>query len=414
MPFDKRIDRSWWSRFCRWQHLNRSWLSYLIPACGFACVLLGGVGVLYYHADIESDGKSYIRPFCVSAIDKPLVGEVHFNNTIGESPFSKLFCKQIATAKSTVKGAMFSFSDPSVHQLLENTKASGKMVDLVLDEQRREAYLESTGYERKKPYSVRFCKTSSFSRMHHKFFVFDCDSTDAKLLFGSSNLTRSQDKYDPGYVFEISDRELAQQFSWEFDRLRQGVRGRQKFSDPNYRPFACHLQRSNGDTELWFSPGIGNNSFKQRLVEILSAAKSKIDIMMWQFTDFDLAKLLIAKANAGVRVRLVVEDEFATSSNSVVPFLQQTGNILIVTDAWRTAEVRKHNLRQAYFNPYMHYHAAVIDNHVVAAGSSNWSYAGFYTNDEANIVSTIDWVVESFARAFEHFFKMASPVSSDD
>ena len=182
--------------------------------------------------------------------------------------------------------------------------------------------------------------------------------------------------------------------------------------------------------------GIGNNSFRTRLVELLTAANETIDLLMWQFTDHDLAQLLVSLAESNVRVRLVIEDQFAESEESVVRLLRRSSKIEVLTDAFRTPMIANYRLStpdnalssfaekqpsgphagagpatKKDFNPYLHQHVAIIDNKIVAAGSSNWSHAGFFSNDEANIVTTVDWLVHEFRRSFEQTREQAAAFS---
>ena len=248
--------------------------------------------------------------------------------------------------------------------------------------------------------------------MHHKFVLFDKDTENSKLLFGSFNYTYLQEKFDPSFILETSDKYIISSFREEYDLMLSGVRGYQKIRDDIYKPFARKINYNNGFVEVWFSPGFKNNSVKQRMLDLIETAQENIDILIWRITDGDIIKKLIEKAQEGVQIRIITDDYYIWSNNSAFKNLARdlknnpTGdNIDIVSDLYRTLNFHNINYSKKYFNPYLHQHALIVDNHVVLSGTNNWSYNGFFRNDESIIVSDVFFWVDSFKSSFNYHYQ---------
>ena len=342
---------------------------------------------------------------------------MHFNNIPGEPVFESLFQQRIKESISTISIAMYSFSLKSIHDELEMAQVEGRDACVVVDGRRNPDLAETFLLEEQPKYHVVSPVTTDFSRMHHKFMVIDEKMDRAQAFIGSCNLTRQQVRYDPGAFIEIHDPTIAGELAEEIGRIRRGTRGRAKLQDPSYRPLACTVRRGDENAELWFSPGFGTNSFKQRLIELMKSAESTIDIAIWKFADLELAKLLVAKAKSGVRVRLIIDDHSGIGGMDVFGCLTSNPVIQLKAGLQMKAANQKDeasgNKSIIPRRPFIHHHTVIVDDRVIAFGSSNWSYAGFYMNDEANLITDITWITQPFVQVFKLLDRNSKPMTDE-
>lgn len=402
-------------RTLRWWMREHFWL--VVAALGMSLALAGGVVLAMFPVRFRSRPFQFPEGSPTVIREAPFHGQVHFNNTPGDLIFETLMQKRIDGSLSSVKIAMYSFSLKSIHERLQSAFDAGKSVGLVVDGQRNADLVKTLELDDAPEYSIAYPMTNDSSRMHHKFAVTDEGTGGATAFIGSCNLTRQQTGYDPGAFIEIRDRMIADALAAEFERIRRGTRGRAKLQDPTYRPRACTVQHGDQHAELWLSPGFGTNSFKQRLIELVSSATSTIDIAIWKFADLELAKLLVAKAKSGVRVRLIIDGRSGISGMDVFGCLTGHSEIQLKAGLQLASEAETEDDQNdgppPGMRPFIHHHTIIVDDRVIAFGSSNWSFAGFYQNDEANLVTDVDWIVEPFTQTFALFDRNTTEMTEE-
>ncbi|NCA93492.1 hypothetical protein EOM82_09775, partial [bacterium] len=235
-----------------------------------------------------------------------------------------------------------------------------------------------------------------------------------KLIFGSYNWTDLQEQYDPSFLMISADPDLIASFGREFDRLSKGEAGLQKLKDGNYHPWDLSLQGGNYSYELWFSPGREGDGVKARLASLINSAQTEIKVMIWDFTDKDLALALVRRARAGVKVTLLTDTWNFANENSVFVYLAQAkeryrlDNFEILLDQ-ASGDRAKEQINDASlaedFDPFLHLHVLMIDNRQVLFGTNNWSRAGSFYNDESIMVSDDPAFIGAFQDVFNWQYK---------
>jgi phosphatidylserine/phosphatidylglycerophosphate/cardiolipin synthase-like enzyme len=334
-------------------------------------------------------------------------GKLYFNEVPNTEIFTNLILEHIDQARKTIDVAMFSFDNVKLKDALVKAQKRGVQVRLVLDKsnsvQHRMVFGKNSPLEIK---DVGQENSSIGDYMHHKFAVFDADSESPTLLFGSFNYTVNQEKYDPSFILESEDKQIIQGFKEEFGLLWSGTRGYGKIRR-GFKPFGRKIIYNNGFSELWFAPGFGKNSLKQRTIDLVNSAKKSVDVMIWQMTDWDVAAALLSKAKQGVKVKIITDDYYIWSKQSVFPNVVQKiskekiDNVEIISDFHRTLNLDGSiKTNENYYNPFLHQHTIIVDDAVVLSGTDNWSYNGFFKNDEAAIISDVDFWAKGFRESF--------------
>jgi len=350
-----------------------------------------------------------IRPG--SNLERPesLSSEFIVNSNPGTSIFSDRIVEEIDNAKFSLEIAMYSFSSESLKKAVYAASERGVKVVLITDfrqDQKDGIFFADA------PSNIIFIKSGSesdgrTSLMHHKFALIDRGQKNQKLIFGSYNWTDLQEKYDPSFVMISSDKDLIFSFGREFNRLHAGG-GLQKIHN-NYYPWDLSLSANGNNYEVWFGPGRSGESVKSRISSLIEEAENDIKIMIWDFTDQDLAVALVRRARAGLRIRLITDTWNFANKNSVFIYLVQAkkryhlDNLEIILDETNGDYIR--NIGNASelnedFDPFLHLHVLIIDDKKVLFGTNNWSRAGFFYNDESIMVSNDQVALDFFCRIF--------------
>ncbi|MBD3311002.1 MAG: DUF1669 domain-containing protein [Candidatus Magasanikbacteria bacterium] len=337
-------------------------------------------------------------------------GKLYFNDQPNTNIFTDLITNRIREAENNIDLVQYSIDNDLIKKELDEAYENGVDISLILDvgklSQHKHLFGTTTTYPIKNIGSGNLIKGD---HMHHKFSIFDFGLEKQKLLFGSFNYTRLQENYDPSFVLETSDPYIISAFNNEQNLLENGIRGYDKLHHDNYKPLIKKINYKNGFVEVWFSPGFKKNSIKQRILELIDSAEKKIDIIIWQLTDYDIAEALAKKASQGVYIRLISDDYYIWSENSSIPkladFDENNKNIEIISDLYRTWDpngIIENNTE--YFNPYIHQHTLIIDEKTVLSGTNNWSYNGFFKNDESILVSNVDFWINGFINSFNYHY----------
>jgi len=137
-------------------------------------------------------------------------------------------------------------------------------------------------------------------------------------------------------------------------------------------------------TDLVVSP---TNS-RARLVTLIDAAQASIDVAMEVLTDDAMMDHLIARAQSGVAVRVLLEDPAAISGNAATGrALQQAG----VQVRWLPS-------------PDLHAKAVVTDGRFAYIGSVNFTWSSLGHNRELGLVTADEEAVARIAATFDGDF----------
>ncbi|MBL7053579.1 DUF1669 domain-containing protein [Patescibacteria group bacterium] len=379
-------------------------------------LLIGGVLVYFsFKTDLNlfkvSKSKFYL-PKKEIVKNKDFQGEVFFNDSMHTSKLSDLITRSIDNSDSSIDMSIYSINNRIIVDFLNMAGKKGLDINLILDKSSKEKH--ERVFKDISGLNINYLgdplnKTGDY--MHNKFTIFDKDTNQEKLLFGSFNYTGLQEKYDPSFVLETKNQAIIQAFKEEYNLLSEGLRGYKKIRINEYKPFNSKIFYNNGWVEVWFSPGFRKNSLKQRLIELIESADKSIDIIIWRFTDEDVAIAILKKAKQGVKVKIITDDYYIWSNNSMLDRLvnwsdkKTKKNIEIVSDLYRTLDLNNQiKTNKDYFNPYIHQHTLIVDKKVTLSGTNNWTYNGFFKNDESIIISNADFWVNAFQNSFHKHY----------
>jgi len=352
------------------------------------------------------------RPTETINISEAVKTDIIFNDEVGSEVFSDRIISEINQAKKSLEIAMYAFSSNKLKQAIYQASDRGVKVVIITDWRKHDSH---EIFFADAPNSIIFLEAGSDSGnktvlMHQKFALIDRGEDSQKLIFGSYNWTDLQEKYDPSFILISDSNSLIESFGRDFDRIANGISGVKKLDNPKYHPWDLLLKSGNNYYEVWFSPGRPGNNIAARLDSLINNSQESIDIMIWDFTDKDLALDLVRRARAGIRVRLITDTWNFNNPNSVFQYLlaaknrYNLDNLELILDKGNGEIVNDLKATEGLddnFDPFLHYHVLISDNKEVLFGTNNWSRAGTYYNDESIMVSNDSEILDSFKLAFK-------------
>ena len=379
-------------------------------------------GRVYYFRGVSSSATGTSSSSIASAVttSSASTGEiqVYFNystdGTLGLTPAANAnvallgkLLERISKATKTIDMALYSFDDFSsnsgvvanrVADSLLSAKNRGVTVRMVFDNKST-----TTPLGKLVAGGISVIKRSvpgtDNGIMHNKFFVFDgrdtTSATDDWVTTGSWNVTNEGTLDDAQNAVFIQDQSLARIYTLEFEEMfgsstTTGNSGSAKFG-PMKQNNTPHLTYVGGrKVEVYFSPSDQTTS---KIIGALSSADQNIFFGVMSFTRTDIAGTLLARKNAGVLVRGMIDQQ-----PSVLSTLQAGG-----VDALQAG----HSVVAGIF----HHKYSIVDpfndasDPLVITGSHNWSSNAENDNDENTLIIHSGDIARQYVQEFSKRYK---------
>lgn len=371
----------------------------------------------YHVASTNASGTSDAGPAYAVTTSSASSGQMHvyFTHPVEDSlPFAESaegsvdlgvkLLERISSATHSIDVALYSFDDFSasatdiagrVADSLVAAKGRGVSVRVVFHDRATTAPL-STLINAGIPVLKRTVISAS-SGMHNKFWVFDGrgteDATDDWVVTGSWNVTDAGTYRDAQNALFIQDRSLASIYTKEFDEMFGSSTNVPNASaarfGPTKRDDTPHWTLVGGrKVEVFFSP---SDQTSAAIVRAFRSANHNAFFGLFSFTRDDIAAELIARRNAGVIVRGII-DNTNDSGSEFVP-LQSAG--VDVLKAGHSVVLGDFHHKYGIVDPF---HDA--SDPLVITGSHNWSTSAESDNDENTLIIHSGTLARQYVREF--------------
>ncbi len=213
-------------------------------------------------------------------------------------------------------------------------------------------------------YNIPFVFRKSFySRglMHDKFCVFKINDTNnsvVKSIFTGSFNPTSNNTYD--LLFFVNSSFLYENYFDEFFELKNKIFSSGDKVKYNKIESNCFYLYN------FFCP---EDSCKSNILDFVSKSKSNISILVFSFTDDDFFNLLYYKSKNNVSVNVFVDSKSLNFLGSDIFRLKAFSNVFVENSS-----------------KLLHHKVILIDDDIIIFGSPNFSFNGFFYNDENVIV----------------------------
>jgi phosphatidylserine/phosphatidylglycerophosphate/cardiolipin synthase-like enzyme len=218
--------------------------------------------------------------------------------------------------------------------------------------------------------------------MHNKFMVLD----RSEVWLGSMNFTDSGTYDDNNSMIRIRSAKVAENFSVEFSEM---------FERNLFGPDVL-AQTPNPDitldgtrVETFFSP---DDHVLNALYSLLGASEESIYFLAFSFTSNELGAIVREKAQAGLDVKGVMDEE-QISSNTGTEF-----------DPFRQAGL---DVRIDGLDGQMHHKLFIVDESILVIGSYNFSRAAEERNDENVLIIHNPLIAGFFLQEFQRVHRQA-------
>lgn len=317
--------------------------------------------------------------------------------------FSNIIVDNIEKAEKEIYIAMYSFNIAQIKNALQEAKKRGIDITLIYNLQFKKN-LETFLDDAIDSINLVYVENNEGSNylMHHKFMLIDPKTSNGKLFTGPWNWSELQEDLDPNIVFEIEDKEIIASYYNEVKRILDGNYGNSKFKDWSYLPWDKTITYPSGESvEVWWSPGRNGNSTISRISDLINEAEETIDIAITIFDSKPIAKKLIKKAQEGVEIKIIVDVNTIDPNETVIVWFKnkikelELDNINIYFGSEKKEKDKVYTI--------FHYHNMVIDNKITFTSTGNWTYGGFWLNDENSLIFHSEKISKDFTKIFERY-----------
>lgn len=284
----------------------------------------------------------------------------------------------IDSAKLSVDMAIYSLSLNSIRDALLRAHDRGVQIRMVMESDN----LDRTDPQRLADAGIPILGDRREGLMHNKFTVID----GSEVWVGGMNYTDSGTYEDNNVLMRIRSVKMAENYKKEFEEMFVD----DQFGDtvlaetPNPR-----VTLDGTPVDTYFSPDDGVQAI---LFDILNDAQESIYFMAFSFTADSLGDVIRQRAEDGVTVAGVMDDD------------QVASNVGTEFDPFRQAGLdvyRDGNAGQ------MHHKIIIVDESIVIVGSYNFTNSAETKNDENLLVIYNDQIAARFLEEFKRVYGQA-------
>jgi phosphatidylserine/phosphatidylglycerophosphate/cardiolipin synthase-like enzyme len=284
----------------------------------------------------------------------------------------------IDAARLTVDLAVYSLNLRSIRDALIRAHERGVQVRVVMESDNMDGSAPQALIEA----GIPVLGDRREGLMHDKFVVID----RSELWMGSMNFTYSGAYEDNNQLLLFRSVKMAENYTKEFEEMFLD----DKFGDNVVRE-TPNPKISIDDTrmDVYFSPDDG---VAIPVLEILNNAEESIYFMAFSFTTDEFGEAIRLKAENGLTVAGVMEDQQVRSNigTEYDPFKQAGLDVFI--DG---------------IEGQMHHKTMIIDERIVITGSYNFSRSAEIRNDENLIVIYSEEIADFYLQEFQRVYQQA-------
>ena len=141
--------------------------------------------------------------------------------------------------------------------------------------------------------------------------------------------------------------------------------------------------------------------------KLLQASQQQVDFALFVFSEPGLGKILQSRAERGIKVRGLIDRQFAYRNySSGLSLMGVDPNHICQGEGTNLAPLATIGVPTLPQGDLLHHKFAVLDRRTVIAGSHNWSNAANYNNDETLLVIQDNPTVAAhFNREFDRLYE---------
>jgi phosphatidylserine/phosphatidylglycerophosphate/cardiolipin synthase-like enzyme len=255
--------------------------------------------------------------------------------------------------------------------------------------------------------------------MHHKFMIVD----GHRIVVTSANWTMSdiygdfshpESEGNQNNLVQMESRELGAAFINEFNLMwGDGTTTSQISQFKTRKPPRPPVEVSIGKTRVLvqFSPRSKQQPWEDSsngsIGKLLNTSQQQVDFALFVFSEPGLSHILQAQSQRGVKVRGIIDRQFAYRDySSGLSLMGVNANNLCQAAGTNSQPLATIGVPTLPPGDLLHHKFAIIDRQTVITGSHNWSNAANYHNDETLLViQNNPTVAAHFDREFDRLYE---------
>lgn len=275
--------------------------------------------------------------------------EIYANHV--QDDLGQALTHSIQQAQQSVWLMVYTLTDARILQALNQKAQEGIPVYVVVDG-KASAKVQSRLNSR-----VQLIKRFGEGLMHLKILVID----QKQVWLGSANMTGDSLRMHGNLVMGMENPQMA---AFIIEHAKN-LRPEGEAHAPPPKTFIFPGQ----DLTLWFLPD--QWPAINELKHLIRSAKKKVQIAMFTWTRYDLAREVVAAHERGIEVDVVLDHYAGRGTGAQVVQILKAGGIPV---------------RFSQGTALLHYKCMLIDGETLVNGSANWTKAAFTQNDDCFIV----------------------------
>lgn len=284
----------------------------------------------------------------------------------------------IDAARLTADVAIYSLSLNSIRDALLRAHDRGVQVRMVMESDN----LDNSDPQKLKDAGIPILGDRREGLLHDKFVVID----NSEVWMGSMNFTNAGAYQDNNNLMRIRSVKMAENYTKEFEEM---------FTDDKFGPDVIaetpnpRVTIDGTPMDVYFSP---DDNVQASFLDLVNNAQESVYFMAFSFTADEIGNAVRTRAQDGVTVAGVMEDE------------QVNSNIGTEFDAFKQAGLdvfRDGNEGQ------MHHKVMIIDESIVIFGSYNFTNSAEMKNDENLLVIYNKDIAAQFIAEFQRVYAQA-------
>jgi len=317
---------------------------------------------------------SLLSPLLVAQPSRDI--EAYFSKTKGryyKGGVDNIITKDISEANSTINMAMYYLTNKNITKALIKAHQRGVEVKIVTDDKN----INSKRYKSLKHYGVVIRDDNDKKAlMHNKILIVD----NHIVWIGSGNYTVYSFYRNSENFLKIRDNKIAEYYNKKFMTLYNNL------DNISIEPY---IDR---ELEIYFSK---DSDIESRIIELIRASKVEIDIMMFAFTNRDIANELLRAKERGVEVKIVIDrtQNRYQRANSIYNYLKLKGIDI---------ELDRNRFK-------LHNKVMIIDSNITIIGSYNYTKKANSINDENILIIKDRELTEKYIGEFKKIKSKDNP-----
>jgi phosphatidylserine/phosphatidylglycerophosphate/cardiolipin synthase-like enzyme len=284
----------------------------------------------------------------------------------------------VADAQHTIDVAIYEFDRQPLADALAAAHARGVAVRLVTDSDT----VGEDGIGIVEEAGIPVVEDDRSAIMHDKFMVID----QSVVWTGSMNYTMTDVYRNDNNLLRLTSSRLAANYATEFDEMFTGHQFGTTSPENTPNP---KVSIDGSLVETYFA---AEGDTASHVIEAIRGAQDSIEFMAFTFTHDEIGQAVIERAQAGVQVRGVFEQQQAEGCCPEVLRAMQEAGLNVRLDG----------------NPYkLHHKVIVIDRQIVITGSYNFTAAAENSNDENLLILHNADIAGAYGQEFERVWGLA-------